>query len=165
MQDGDLNVTVSMAQAIMRALAVNAAKGQHRAQRIFAEMLTATERQNKALADEWLDVAMTCKLDLDRELARREHLGITDLPEPLPHPDHVKIDLKTGRAWIAGPATKEQKAQYDLWLSRKVAFEEELEQLQIDLEANTDLKMQAVLEDEIGRTEKVLGIIRRLLPD
>ena len=46
-----------MAQAIVRAVAVNAVKGQQRAQRLFTELLTTTERENKALNDEWLDVA------------------------------------------------------------------------------------------------------------
>ncbi len=34
-RDGDRNVKVQMAQAIIRSLAVNAAKGQHRAQLLF----------------------------------------------------------------------------------------------------------------------------------
>lgn len=163
-RDGDRNVTVPMAQAIMRSLAVNAAKGQHRAQRLFAELLSTTERQNKALHDAWLDTAMTYKIEWDRELDRRARLGITDLPDPLPHPDHVKIDMNTGRAWVAGPATKEEKATYDLMMSRRIAFQEELEQLQIDLEANTDPKMQKILKTEIEQTEKILRIIARFLP-
>ena len=57
-RDGNQNVSMPMAQAIMRALAVNTAKGQHRAQRLCAEMLSTTERQNKQLADEWLNTAM-----------------------------------------------------------------------------------------------------------
>ncbi|MEO3416468.1 DUF5681 domain-containing protein [Roseovarius sp. CAU 1744] len=51
-RDGARAVTIPMAQAIVRSLAVNAAKGEHRAQRLFAEMLATTERQNKQLADE-----------------------------------------------------------------------------------------------------------------
>lgn len=47
-RDGDRNVTVPMAQAIIRSLAVNAAKGQHRAQRIFAELLAVTERAGRS---------------------------------------------------------------------------------------------------------------------
>ncbi len=57
-RDGHRNVSVPMAQAVVRSMAVNAEKGQHRAQRLFAEMLSSTERQNKALADEWLGTAI-----------------------------------------------------------------------------------------------------------
>lgn len=83
-----------MAQAVMRSVAVNAVKGQQRAQRLFAELLTTTERQNRLAYDEWMDVAITYKVEWERELDRRERLGITDLPDPLPHPDHVVIDFR-----------------------------------------------------------------------
>ena len=40
-------ISMSMAQAVIRSLAVNAAKGKQRAQRLFTELVTATERDNK----------------------------------------------------------------------------------------------------------------------
>ena len=89
--EGSGQVTVPMAQAVIRSLAVNAAKGNQRAQRLFTELLFTTERENKRLHDEWLDAAITYKVEWERELARRERLGITG-PEPLPHPDHVVIN-------------------------------------------------------------------------
>ena len=60
-RDGDRNVTVPMAQAILRSIAVNAAKGQHRAQRLFSELLAETETANKALADKLLEAAIDYK--------------------------------------------------------------------------------------------------------
>ena len=53
-RDGDRTVTLPMAQAIVRTLAVEAARGQPRAQRLFTAMLTAIERQDKERYDEWL---------------------------------------------------------------------------------------------------------------
>ena len=44
-RDGDRTVTVSMAQAIIRRLAVDAAKGDPRAQRIFFNALALSEAQ------------------------------------------------------------------------------------------------------------------------
>ncbi len=69
-RDGDRDVSVPIAQAVLRLLAINAVKCQHRAQGLFAELLAATERQNMALADEWLDVTMTYKIERDRKFAR-----------------------------------------------------------------------------------------------
>jgi hypothetical protein len=99
-RDGDRNVTIPMAQAVIRALAVNAAKGDHRSQRLFAELLASVESSRKLLHDQWLDTAIGYKVEWEKELHRREHLGITDLPEPLPHPDHVQIDFIAGTAAI-----------------------------------------------------------------
>ena len=74
--EGSGQITVPMAQAVIRSLAVNAVKGNQRAQRLFTELLFTTERENKRLHDEWLDVAITYKVEWERELERRERLGI-----------------------------------------------------------------------------------------
>ena len=146
-----------MAQAIVRAVAVNAVKGQQRAQRLFTELLTTTERENKAVNDEWLDVAMTYKIEWDKELERRKRLGITDLPDPLPHPDHVVLDMKAGTAYVQGPSTKDEKQLWDIIQNRKVDFVAELRELEAlrdDPECPQD-----VLLNEIASTKKVLTII------
>ncbi|MEO1309303.1 MAG: DUF5681 domain-containing protein, partial [Pseudomonadota bacterium] len=57
-RDGDRTVTVPIAQAVVRSLAVNAAKGRARAQELFTTLLTETERANKRLHDEWLETAI-----------------------------------------------------------------------------------------------------------
>ena len=71
-RDWDRNVTIPMAQAVVRYLAVNAARGLHRSQRLFAEMLATTERQNKELEDEWFSTALDYKIEWERELDRRK---------------------------------------------------------------------------------------------
>ena len=51
-RDGDRTVTVSMQQAIVRRLAVDAAKGDPRAQRLFTEMLAISEKEAPRTAEE-----------------------------------------------------------------------------------------------------------------
>ena len=163
-RDGDRNVSVPMAQAIIRSLAVNAAKGQHRAQRLFAELLAATERSRVDLHERFLGAAIEYKVAWERELARREALGITDLPAPLPHPDHVVIDLRNGTARFAGPATKEEKAEWDAVLSEKAVIEESVAAL---VEANKTETDREEIEDNlkfIAIGEEKLEMIRRLAP-
>jgi hypothetical protein len=162
-RDGDRNVSLPMAQAIMRALAVNAAKGQHRAQRLFSEMLTRTESQNKALADEWLETAINYKIDWEQELHRRERLNITNLPPPLPHPDQVKIDMQRGTARIQGPATRDEAEELDLWTRRRDAWQTDLDHLRRDLEAETDPGTREQILDDIRACEKILDIANQLL--
>ncbi|PWE28761.1 hypothetical protein DDZ14_18825 [Maritimibacter sp. 55A14] len=162
-RDGTRAVTIPMAQAIIRSLAVNAAKGEHRAQRLFAEMLSTTERQNKQLADEWLSTAMDYKINWDEELDRRARLGITDLPDPVPHPDHVKIDMNTGQAWVAGPMTKEEVAELEMWRAKRVEWQVQVTELRADLEVEEDQGIRQIIRDEITHTEQVLAIIDRAL--
>ena len=158
---GDRTVTVPMAQAVIRSLAVLAAKGQHRAQRLFAEFLSHTERADWALHDDWLYVAMTYEIEWERELDRRARHGITGLPDPLRHPDHVRIDLRKGTAAIVGPATREEEAEWDLWQRRKREFEEEADELAEMIEAETDPDRRAFLEADRALTVKVIGIIEK----
>ena len=95
-RDGDRNVTMPMAQAIVRSVAVNAAKGQHRAQRLFAELLSGTETSRRIQHDQLLETAIEYKVGWEKELTRREHLGIKGLPEPIPHPDHTYQPINDG---------------------------------------------------------------------
>lgn len=155
--DGDRQIKMPMAHAIMRAVAVNAVKGQQRAQRLFTELLATTEKENKALNDEWLDVAITYKTEWEKELDRRKRFGITDLPDPLPHPDHVVLDMQRGTAYVRGPSTREEKALFDLIRGRKAEFEEELRDLE-GLRGDPNCP-QNILNQEIERTKKVLTII------
>jgi hypothetical protein len=163
-RDGDRNVTIPMAQAVIRALAVNAAKGDHRSQRLFAELLASVESSRKLLHDQWLDTAIGYKVEWEKELHRREHLGITDLPEPLPHPDHVQIDFIAGTAAIVGPATKEEKAELGWFLERRGEFAEELRQLEDERATATDGDQIESLEEEIVKLQRILEIIDQKLP-
>ena len=162
-REGTRNVTVPIARAVLRSLAVNAVKGQHRSQRLFSELLASVETSNKTTYDEWLKTAIDYKIEWDRELDRRKRLGITDAPPPLPHPDHVVIDIRAGTAKIIGPATREELAEQEKWIERRQMFEEELEDLQQALEDAVDDNELAVIRQEIGQTEKVLKVIRRAL--
>lgn len=162
-RDGDRNVSVPMAQAVVRALAVNAAKGQHRAQRLFAEMLSTTERQNKALADEWLQTAIEYKVEWERELQRREALGITHLPPPLPHPDQVHIDMNTGEARVQGPMTKEDLAQLEHWTKRREGWAKEVSAISEELKSVTEEGIRNLMQADLDQARKMVETIDQAL--
>ena len=162
-RDGDRNVSVPMAQAVVRAMAVNAAKGQHRAQRLFAEMLSTTERQNKALADEWLQTAINYKIEWDEELQRRKALGITALPDPLPHPDQVSIDMNTGMARVQGPMTKEDLAQLEHWTKRRDDWAGEVSALTEDVSSETDEGIRKIMQTDLDHAKKMVETIEMAL--
>ena len=164
-REGDRTVSIPMAQAIIRSMAVNAAKGQHRAQRLFSELLAQTETARRMLNDRWLEAAIEYKVEWEKELRRREAPGITDLPEPLPHPDHVKIDFQEGSANIVGPMTKEDKVQYDWVMGRRADFEEEMCQLVEEREEADDPDEIQHFDDEIVQTRRVLEALAQMVGD
>jgi Family of unknown function (DUF5681) len=110
--EGKRQITVPMAKAVVRSLAVNAARGQLRSQQVFTKLLTETERARKALTDRYFETALDYKLKWEQELERRETYGVTG-PEPLPHPDDVKLSFGTSQVTIQGPRLKEHKAEFD----------------------------------------------------
>ncbi len=164
-RDGLRNVTIPMAQAVIRSMAVNAAKGQHRAQRLFAELLASVENSRKLLHDEYFDKALTYKLEWEKELERRKQLNITDLPDPLPHPDQIRIDMREGTIRMTGPMAKEDKAWFDEWEDRKPQIREAVEALKKNLTMETDPAERDDIEKHIRLGEKMLGEIAEVIPD
>ena len=162
-RDGDRNVTMPMVQAVIRSMAVNAAKGQHRAQRLFAQLLASVESSRKLLHDEYLGTAMEYKVEWERELQRREALGITDLPPPLPHPDHIKIDMNTGTVQIMGPMTKEEQAELEMWKQQAENLKGHVAVLREKLDRETDPDEIAETKRHIQMGEEVIGTIERAL--
>lgn len=164
LREGERTISVPIAQAVVRALGVKAVKGDHRSQRLFAELLGQTESANRMLHDEFLDVAMTYKVEWERELERREKFGIEG-PDPLPHPDHVQIDIHTGEVRFTGPATKEEKARLDMLTERKADFQDEVSWLREELEKDPDHPYREQMERDLEQSEEILNTITKVVPD
>ena len=163
--DANGQVSIPMAQAIIRSLAVNAAKGNQRAQRLFTELLAATERDNKRLHDEYLETAIEYKVEWERELDRRKRLGINDAPPPLPHPDHIVIDMQTGSVRMTGPMTKEEKVRWDSLRARKVDNKQEIAELETILRDEPDYPYREQILEELEHARKIRSLIEKVLPD
>ena len=162
-RDGERSVTVPIAQAVVRSLAVNAAKGKTRAQELFTELLAATERGNKRLHDEWLETAISYKVEWTRELEQRRALGI-EAPDPIPHPDDIVVDMRTGQVQVRGPMTAEEKPDWDWLRARKRMFEDEVAELRQMLEGAPDHPDYDQIEADIAHNERLLETMRKILP-
>ncbi len=157
-------VTIPMAQAVIRSLAVNAAKGGQRAQRLFAELVASVETANKRLHDQWLETAISYKVDWERELERRNALGIV-APAPLPHPDDIIIDMKTGLVRVKGPMTKEEKVVWDRFRERKKECDETIAELEDLLRKEPDYPYRDAVLEDIEHEKRIRAIISRAIPD
>ena len=160
---GNRTLTLPMAQAVIHTLAVEAAKGKPSAQRLFIELVTMIEQEHTARYDAFLKTAIGYKCAWDDELARREQLGITDAPPPLPHPDQIQINFQANTAEIVGPVTKEEKVASDRWVEQQ-AVQAILETLQADWAAADTPAAKRRLRTEINRARTVLEEIRRTPP-
>jgi hypothetical protein len=162
--DANGPVTIPMAQAVIRSLAVNAAKGNQRAQRLFAELLASVEGANRRLHDEWLETAINYKVEWERELERRNALGI-NAPEPVPHPNDIIVDMKTGLVQIKGPMTAEEKVVWDRARKRKEECDRTIAELEHLLEQKPDHPRRDAIANEIEVEKGMRAIISRAIPD
>jgi hypothetical protein len=156
--EGRRQITIPMAQAVIRALAVNAARGQLRSQQIFTRLLSDVESANKALSDEWLETAIEYKVSWERELERRAKLGIKG-PEPLPHPDDVIIDMRTGQVNVKGPMTKEDQVEWDRMYARIEECDREIAEMTASLKLRRNRRHRQFIEDDIAHEKRIRQII------
>jgi hypothetical protein len=156
-QDRQGWVSIPMAQAVTRSLSVNAAKGNPRSQKLFLEMLSTVEKVDFAQHCENLETWFTYKEKWKTELERREGLGITG-KEPLPHPDHVDIDWKTGEVILWGPVTSEEKDVFEF----SIKLEKDINKLRDELAKTKVKKRQKEISEKVAILEDTLV---RLLAD
>ena len=161
--DGPSQVSVPMAQAVMRSLAVTAAKGNTRAQKLFSELLSNTELSNKQADDESLQTMIEYKAEWEMELERRKLYVITSLPDPLPHPDDIIVDFRKNTVAIHGPMDKRELADLDLWLTRKNDNEAELQHFAEEKNDPEYAPYLDQLERDIAHTKHILDIIDKVL--
>ncbi len=163
-KDGTKDVSVPMAQAVMRSIAVNAVRGDQRSQKMFTDLVNTTEAKNKKLHDEYLQTMIDYKLSWEEEIERHTIMGLKP-PEPVPHPDHIQIDLATGQVRITGPFTKEEKVKWDKLKNRKAAAFEAIKTYQEDLKDPRNKKYKEIIESEIAFERRIIGIISERIPD
>jgi Family of unknown function (DUF5681) len=124
--DGNRVERIPLIQAILRKVGVNAANGNSQAQKTILNLVLGAEAERSAANAELLRAAVEGKEYWAGIFADCDRRGI-DRPEPIPHPDDVVIDYKTGEVRIKGPVTTEQKDAREMAISYKKKFEEDLE--------------------------------------
>lgn len=165
LRDGGQLVDMSMAQAVVRTLAVNAAKGNNRAQKLFTEMLSQTERFRRERLEEFLQIAIQYKSGWEQELEYRERHGIVDT-EPLPHPDDVLIDMRTGEVRYTGPMTKEDKERWERLMEAKQTLREDIAEMEAYVsETRMGKTTRDTFEGYLEQNRASMEKIRTVLPD
>ncbi len=159
-RDGERQVTIPVAQAVIRSIAVNAAKNRIGAQRLFSELPAAAENSNKALHDAYLETAIEYKTEWEKELRLRKERGI-DGPLPIPHPDDIVINMRTGQVVIKGPITPEEKAELDEFIAGRAEIERELARVKRRRSRTKSAAERAELTAEIEKVEVCLAYLDR----
>jgi len=159
-REGDRVEKIPVIQAILRKVAVNAANGNTRAQLILLGYVISFEADRSAAASELLKTAVEYKEKWASIFAECDRRDI-DRPQPLPHPDDVVIDYKTGDVRVQGPVLTEQREAQETALDNKRKFERDLEICITAMETSPDNSELRRTHDELA---KIVDWLRRGAP-
>ena len=154
--EGGKTERIPVVQAIFRAAAHAAAKGDRRARELVLERISIAEADRRKTSAEALTLAIAYKDDWEVQLRACEKSGRTPIP-PVPHPDDVLIDVRTGAVTINGPVLHDQVQAFDVLISKCLSLERELYEKQNALEADPDNKE---LSAEVEELTVILESIR-----
>lgn len=162
-QDAGKPITMSMAQAVIRSVAVAAAKGQARAQRLFLEMIRTVEEEHYQSRLAYIQTAMEYKVGWEDAIEDAKRRGLP-VPDPLPHPKDICINPRTGDVRIEGPVTEEERDKWNLLRARKREFLEAVEECKADL-ANPKCKYKKQIQEELEHNQRIVELISRAIKD
>jgi hypothetical protein len=124
-REGERTIELPAIKAVFRAMSVAAMKGNRFAQRTLAELVQAVEAEDRRMELDYIETLMTYKCNWEAHIARARELGRPE-PQPIPHPDDIIADFRTGDVRVCGPATKEEKVKWDRLLEARDDAQEQL---------------------------------------
>lgn len=152
-------VSIPMITAVLRAVAMNAVRGNNRAAGLFTTLVSRTEAENYKLAREAFGSAIDYKQAWTKELARRDRLGLK-LPEPVPHPDDIVLDVNTMEVKYKGPMTREEIPRYKFGAMLLDVYEEITAEKQAKLEALQDGPEVEKLRRDVSESQEICEGLR-----
>lgn len=145
------DISMSQMQAVVRQITIKAMQGNMRAAELLLKHVAQIQRREQHLNERFLDQVLTHKAKAQAELRRRQAMGITDIADILPHPDHIDVDFATGEVLISGPMSPGEQAAIDagheLLQTQKMALAE------LDKLAVKNLPLETRMQIEKARRE------------
>lgn len=162
-REGDKVQELPAIQAVMRAMGVSAMKGNRPAQKTFAEIVQGIEAQESADRLTQIGKAMDYKVHWEQEIERCRDAGLPE-PSPLPHPDDVVIDTRTGEVKFMGPCSKEEKAIWDEKLQRRDNAQSEVTYFAIEYREARGPRQKELILSDWHSEQRMFDIINDALP-
>ncbi len=162
--DGEKSLTVPIVKAALRSLALNAAKGKHHSQQLFLKLVGEVQEARENQKFQLFEAAIEYKERWEHAIEQAKKFE-QPIPDPLPHPEHVVFDPRTGDVRIIGPMSHEEKKEWDLWIARKMRWLEDLEELKQELKDNEIPEHARFIQDDIDHITRLLNITRQRFPD
>lgn len=162
-REGDRMIELPAIQASTRALAISAMKGSRLAHKQLAEMVRQIEAKRHGDQLQLLETMIEYKQKWTAELKRRQQMG-SDEPDPVPHPDHIILNVRKGTVNIEGPADEEEKAFWDERFARMDDAQESVTYLAGKHRRCRDDRLKALYLDEWHFEQRIFDLLNDSLP-
>lgn len=160
--EGDKQVTMPMASAIVRAIALNAAKGQSRSQKLFTDMLAKSEAEMRQEHETNAELVAAYQMQWDQIFQEHRIRGLP-VPNPTPHPDDIKLDPSTGKIIFIGPASEASRTKWEALSDRLQSMEFSLKELQKLKEDPENTHIKHLIDHDIAFEVKLCERLRAAL--
>jgi hypothetical protein len=117
-REGEKVIELPTIQAVHRATAVSALKGDRFARRALVEQVQQVEATKAEERLELIKTLIEYKEYWTRIIAEARRTGRAE-PQPVPHPDDIFIDFGSGDYQICGPMTDDEKRDWDRRTNRR----------------------------------------------
>ena len=162
-REGERTIELPAIQAAVRALAISAMKGSRLSQRALAELVRAVEDRKSDERLTMMENAFEYKQKWTEELARRKRNEINE-PDPIPHPDDIIIDMRTGHVKTEGPLDELEKKAWDERLARRDEAQEEVSAFAQKYRQARSQKAKLMWRLEWHFEQRIFDIINDSLP-
>lgn len=159
--DGGKQVTMPMATAVMRSIAVNAAKGQPRSQKLFTDILSKTESQRRQEYEESRSAFLQIQHNWEDQLLHCRKTG-EPIPNPAPHPDDLRFNPQTGDVTCVGPINEADRIRWERTSDRVQRLESSIEEGKKELEDPANANLKHWIEDDIAFNTKLRDDLDRV---
>lgn len=163
-REGERTIELPAIQAAVRALAIAAMKGSRLSQRALAELVRTVEDRKSSERLTAMENAFEYKQKWTEELARRKRSGINE-PDPVPHPDDIIIDMRTGHVKTEGPLDELEKTAWDKRLTRRDEAQAEVSAFAQKYRSARSQKAKIMWRLEWHFEQRIFDIINDSLPE
>ena len=163
-REGDAVIELPAIQAAMRALAISAMKGSRLSQKALAEITSTAEARASEERLTAMENAFEYKQKWTAEIERCRRLGI-EIPSPLPHPDDIHIDMRTGHVRTEGPLDEHEKRDWDARLARRDDAQLEINDHARRIKRAKSERMRDLYERSWISEQYVFDLINDNMPD
>lgn len=163
-REGERTLELPAIQAAVRALAISAMKGSRLSQRALAELVRTVEDRKSSERMTAMENAFEYQQKWNQELKRRRDLGITDLPDPVPHPDDIIINMHTGQVRTEGPLDEREKRSWDERLARRAEAQNEVNAFAQKHRKSRSERWKTMWREEWHFEQRIFDIINDSFP-